>query len=316
MKTLRVWASALALWAISGLWAASAAADNGPVFDFQNVMDTYFDDASGLISFGDYTVAFAPKPPFKGIVAVVDRMGTVVAQYPFMPDYRNRQGVYARVQVQGPADVTLTEPGIYTIVFLVDGKPVTRFPVRLEKKSAGKDPFNPEPSYRFDGYWRTMAYFTESSFKDQPIPELNLWVGGKDLPPGADKGRFSVTLLRDGKLVAHSKRTQGVIPDGHFKRTRIGLFHPHTEKDSPNAKFFTMQDMQVDGAYEVRVVRLADGKVIRSYDFDVADGKIQRLPKAQPGYTPGTDYVLPKVLKKGATGLEMTDAIWIQHRTG
>ena len=133
-----------------------------------------------------------------------------------------------------------------------------------------------------------------------------------DLPPDVSRDMFRVALLRDGSEVAHSKRTQGQITTGHFKRTRTFLFHPHSQKESPNVPVFSLQDLKVDGAYEVRVTRKSDGKMIRSYDFDVAGGVITPLPQTQLGYEPASDYVLPRVLKRGATTLEMVEAIWIR----
>jgi hypothetical protein len=287
-------------------------AQQTPVFDFQNIMDTYFDDTNGLVSFQDYTVAFAPDGQFEGFVAVLDSDGNIVAQHAFFPDYVNREGVFARVRAVGPADVALDEPGFYTIVFVVGNQPVTRFLVRLEQTSAGDDPFNPQATFRFDGYWRTLAYFTTSSFRDEPIPELTLWMGGMDLGE-AQSDSFVVSLYRGGELLAHSKRRQALIRPGHFKRERVSLFYPHAAEDDANARFFTMRDLLTDGSYEISVTRASDGEALRTFAFSVADQEIVNLPRATLGFEPATDVILPRVLRSGATGLEMVEAIWIQR---
>ena len=295
--------------------AGNLFAANTPVINFENILENSFSDSSGQLTFEDYTVAFAPDPPFNGIAAVVDPAGKVVAKFEFYPDYINSQGVFARIRTKaiGPAEVKLTEPGVYTLVFVVSGQPVTRMPVRLLQTSAGDDPFNPVKTFGFDGYWRTMAHFTTvTAGRGGLAPELTLWLGGMDLPPGVNRDMFRVALLRDGKEVAHSKRTQGVITNGHFKRRRTFLFHPHTEKESPNAIVFSLQDMKTNGAYEVLVSRVSDGKTIRSYDFNVVNGAITPLPQTVLGYQPATDYILPRVLKRGTTSLEMIEAIWIR----
>jgi hypothetical protein len=176
-------------------------AANPPVINFENILETNFSDSSGQLTFGDYTVAFAPTPPFNGIAAVVDPAGKVVAKFEFYPDYINSLGVFARIRTKsiGPAEVTLTEPGVYTLVFLVSGQPVTRMPVRLLQTSAGDDPFNPVKAYSFDGYWRTMAHFTTiTAIRGGPAPELTLWLGGMDLPLDANRDMFRVALMRDG----------------------------------------------------------------------------------------------------------------------
>ena len=125
---------------------------NPPVIDFETIMNSYFDDESGQISFGDYRLAFAPEGTFNGLVAVLDAQGKIIAQHKFYEDYVDREGVFAKIRAVGPADVKLTEPGLYTIVFVADNKPITRFLVRLEQTSAGDDAFKPEKTYRFDGY--------------------------------------------------------------------------------------------------------------------------------------------------------------------
>lgn len=296
------------------LLSTYALADNAPVIDFESIMNSYFDDTSGLISFTDFRVAFAPDPPFDGLVAVLDANGQIVGKHSFYPDYANREGVFATIRAQGPADITVTNPGIYTIVFVIENKPVTRFPVRLEQTSAGEDAFNPQKTYRFDGYWRTMAHITMSSWKDEPLPILTMWIGGKDLVEGTTKDSYLAKLMRNGETVAHSKKILSRVAAGHFKSNFVTLYHPHTEKQSPNARPYTLNDWQVDGAYEIRVTRGSDGKMIRSYDFDVMDGKIQGLERSRLGYDPATDYVMPRVIKKNATSLEMIEAIWIEDR--
>jgi hypothetical protein len=283
------------------------------VFDFQNIMDTYFDDTSGLISFGDYTVAFAPEGEFNGGVAVLNASGEIIGQHAFFPEYQNREGVFARVRAVGPADVALSEPGYYTIVFVVDRQPVTRFLVRLEESSGGDDPFNSEKTYRFDGYWRTLAYFTTDSYRDMPIPVLNLWMGGRDLVDGR-RDSFFVSLYRGRALLAHSKRTLTTIQPGHFRRTTVNLFHPHTQQQEANAPYFAMTDLLVDGEYEIRVTRASDSEPLRTYAFSVADGNVVELDRAALDYEPAVDVLLPRVLRSGATGLEMVEATWIQSQ--
>ena len=285
-----------------------------PTFDFEKVLNTYFDDESGLISFQDYRVIFAPEGAFNGQVAVLNSANKIVASFHFYKEYRPKNGIYARVQVQTPADVTLTKPDVYTLVYVVDGKPVTRLPVRLELVSAGDDPFNSRKIYRFDGYWRTFAFITMGTFKGEKFPLLNYWLGGKDLAEGKSSGRPFVTLYLDGKMVAHSKKTQGHFMTGHFKHAEINLYHPHEPGKEYNAKPFLLNDWLVDGNYEIRVTRQSDGAMIRSFDFKVINGKFEEHPRTKIGYQPQTDYIAPRVQKKGSTALELTEAIWIEDR--
>lgn len=290
-------------------------AQNQPVFIYEQLLDTYFDDTSGLISFGTYDLAFPPDAPFNAAVAVVNSENTVVESFPFFPDYKNKEGAFARAMVQGPADVTLTEPGVYNIVFLVDGQPATRLAVALEQTSAGDDPFDPEKTYRFYGLWQVYAHLTMSEWKGEDWPILSFWAGSRDLTQqDAFTEPFSVTLTRDGETIAHSKKTENVIRNGHYKRLEVKLYEPHTEKETPNAVPFTRAGWIEDGDYELIVTRAGDGKEIRRFVYTAKDGKIGRLPQTDLGHEPRLDAIVPRVRKKGSTGFEFVEAIWLQQK--
>lgn len=302
------------LFIILYLTHSYAIADNAPAVDFENIMNSKFYE-TGTISFGDYRIAFAPEPPFSGYVAVVDTDGKVIGQHGFYEDYANKEGVFATIRAKGPADVNLTAPGIYVIVFVINDVPATRFPIKLEQTSKGDDAFNPQIKFQFDGFWRTMAHITMRTWKGEPVPELTMWTGGKDLAEGATRDGYLAKLLRNGSVVAHSKKNTSIIASGHYKRNFVTLYHPHTEREEPNARPFMLADWQIDGKYEISVTRNSDGNKIRSYDFDVVGGKIQGIERSQLGYEPAVDFVMPRVINKSATSLEMIEAIWIDdHR--
>jgi hypothetical protein len=287
------------------------AQDRTPSVDFESILDTFCHAADGTLRFDANVIAFAPEGPLAAEVAVLDPKGAVVSRFSYFED-AERAGVFAIAKVRGPAEVQLTEPGIYTLVYLVGGKPVTRMPIRLIATGDGADPFDPKPTFAFDGYWRTHAHFTMDSYEGAPVPELTMWIGGVDLPAGAKKDGFFVEMIHEGEVVAHSRRSQGHIPPGRFERMRLRLFQPHEEKASPNATPFMASDWKADGAYEVRVTRNSDRKVIRSFDFDVAGGKVVALPQAALDYAPHEDRILPRVAKKNVNVFEMIEAIWIR----
>ena len=94
-----------------GLFIAPAAAqDHPPAVVYESLMDSYFDDESGLISFSTFDLAFAPETAENIVVGVLNSSGEVLAQFSAYPDYKIKEGVFARFQVQRPADVQLSEP--------------------------------------------------------------------------------------------------------------------------------------------------------------------------------------------------------------
>jgi len=296
-----------------GIAAAPAVAQqNPPAVIFESVMDSYFGEDDGLVSFGDYDLVFAPEGQVSAAVGVLNANGDVMAQFPFYPDYKLREGVFGRIQVVGPADIQLTEPGLYTIVFVVGGKAVTRFPFLLEQAGDGADPYDPKKTYVFDGYWRTLAHITAGSFKGEPIPLFSIWLGGVDMPaPDTFQAFFEADLYRDGALVAHAKKQTSSYGKGQFGRREVTLYRPHDKKQAPNAIPLTTKELLVDGNYELKVTRASDNAALRNFTFTVAGGKIQPLPRTQLGFDPAVDFIAPRVTRKGSTGYEFEEAIWI-----
>lgn len=286
-----------------------------PAFTYQSMLNIYFDDESGLISIRDMDLAFAPEGEINASVVVTNSENIVLKSYKFYPDPRWREGVFARLTEIGPADFELTEPGVYNIIFLVDGKPVSRLPVALEQTSVGDDPFDPVKTYRFYGLWQVYGYLTMNTLRDEPFPQLNFWLGGRDLPEDETKEMFHATLKSDGQVIAHSKETQGFYHDGHYQSSYVSLFHPHTKREIPNASAFMLTDwVENDGEFTLEITRQSDDKVIRSFNIIVKDGKIQNLPSTALDFEPHVDYITPRVTINGANMYRFEEAIWIKSQ--
>jgi len=308
--------SGFCMLASAGLFASNAQAQQPPAFLFEPMLDIYFDDRSGLIAFhpAGFDLAFPPDEPLRAVVAVVDDSNTVVQSFPMRQQYQNRteNGVIAKVAMDGTAEITLTEPGVYNIVFLIDGRPVSRLPVALERVEIGEDPFDRETTYRYFGLWQRYAHITDDAWKGEDWPVLTFWAGLRDFDQPAHQLPFLVEMRRDGVLVAHSKRTQGSIPHEHYQRVKAHLYHPHERRSAANAKPFLAGDWTRDGEYEIQVLRTADGQLLRRFDYVARAGKIQPLPETRPGHEQAIDYRPPRVRDKGSTGYDFVEAIWIR----
>ena len=306
------------LFAALGLivaWA-SAPAQQAPAFLFEPMLDTYFDDRSGLIVFhaAGYDLAFPPDEPLRAVVAVVDDSNTVVQSFPMRQQYLNRtdNGVIARTAMDGTAEITLTEPGVYNLVWMIDAEPVSRLPVVLERVEIGDDPFDRETVYRFFGLWQRYAHITNDTWGGEDWPVLTFWAGIRDFDEPAHQLPFFVEMKRDGQVVAHSKRTQGSIPFKHYQRITAHLYHPHDRKSSPNARPFMASDWTADGDYEITVSRKEDGRVLRKFGYTARGGQIVPLPETEIGHQPAIDYRVPRVRDKSSTGYDFVEAIWIK----
>jgi hypothetical protein len=290
----------------------ATAQENRPAVIYEGMMDGYFGEDDGYVAFDTFDLVFAPEGQIDAAVGLVNAEGEVLAQFPIYPDYKVREGVFGRVQVVGPAGVQLTEPGLYTMVVVLNGQPISRFPFLLQQTGDGSDPYNPQITYVFDGYWRTLAHITLDNVNDDPRPVFSIWLMPVDMPaPDAFQEAFEADLTRDGTLIGHAKRNSSTFGKGDFGRQEVLIFQPHDVKDEANAIPLNMADLSVDGGYELKVTRSSDGALLRDFSFDVASGEILPLPATQLGFEPVTDFIAPRVTRKGSTVYEFEEAIWI-----
>jgi len=286
-----------------------------PVFTFDSTLNMFFSEDNGNLMFGDHVVAFAPEGQFNGKAMIADQAGNLLMQADFFPDYQFTHQVFGKVRIKAAAGHQLTEPGLYQIVFVVDGTPVTRMPIVVRQTGAGDDPFKPVKTYAYDGFWRTFAYLTYGEFKDEKTVTVNYWVGSLDLADPAKGEMFIIELIHNDEVIAHTPRTQGHIAPGHFEWGNLTLRHPHEKGKEVNAPMFMHKDWVAnDGLYELRFRRQKDGQMIRSLDFQVLNGEIQQHPRAALDYQPRIDFIAPRVQKRGGNMFEMLEAIWIEDR--
>ena len=303
------------LLCVLAVFVSGVCAQPTPVVVYESLLDdVYFDDESGLIRFTEFDIAFAPDD-LKGSIAVVDAQNLVVQSFPFREAYRYRDGVFGKAQVVGPADVTLTEPGVYNIVAIIDGKPVSRLPVGLEQTSAGDDPFAPRPTYRYYGLWGGCAHLRMgTNSNDQTHPEVTFWAGGRDLVEGDDGDGFFARLYRGEELIGHSKRTQGFVSGGHYERKTTSIYEIHERGKEVNAKRLLIEDWTQEGEYTLTISRKKDDAMIRRFRFTSADGAIQPMANTALGFEPGVDYMTPRATKKGANRYEFVEVVWIDGK--
>lgn len=298
--------------AVLACMAQPSLAQPKPALIFESMLNTYFDEESGLISFTEYDFAFIPEGKLNASVAVVNSENTVVESFPFFEDFRFTEGVFGRAKVQGPANVTLTEPGVYNIVFLIDGEPASRLPVILEQTSESDDPFDPVKKFQFRGFWQVYGYLTMNEFKEEVHPTLSFWVGMQDLAEGDTKDMFTATLKRGDEVLGHSKETLGYISNEHYKRVDIDIFKPHDRRGIPNAEFVTLDDWTEPGEYTIEITRQSDNTLIRKFHFTSEDGKIQPLENSAMDFEPRVDYMVPRVTNRSTQNYDFEEAIWVK----
>jgi len=295
-----------------GLATSAAAQQYEPSIVFESLLDTAF-HPSGVIAFDTLDVAFAPPPPAKGRIEVMTADGAAIASFDSLPDYRFQDKAFARMAFTGPAHVQLKDPGNYQIRVSIDGKPATVMPFTAKPSSSG-DAFNPTRTWSFEGPWTRWGYFTLRDFKDVKVIDFVYWTGSGDLPDGKARDSLQATLRRGGATIAHSSGYAGTITKERFRRQKLTLFRPHEAKKEPNPIPFGIADLLAPGDYELRLERQSDGKMLRSFKFATKEGRIVPHPRTALTHKPGTEFIAPRVVKKGSNVYEFAGAEWLESK--
>lgn len=281
-----------------------------PAIVYESILNGVTIHESGEVAIGNFDLAFAPEGQVNAMAAIVDEKGQVIGSVPFAEIYKRRDGVFGRITASAHQPIVLTEAGLYAAVFVVDGKPVTRFPFVMRAGAKSDDPFASSGQKLFgDGRWRQLAHITAGKYKNEAIVQLTMWLGAPDLAsPDTHFEPILVKLIRDGETIAHTKHGTNGFGNVFFERKQMPLFKPHSEKESPNAVMLPMDELKTGGAYEVLVQRVADDTLIRHFKFTVSGGKIVPLPQTKLDYEQPLDMIVPRVRDGGG---DFVEAVWI-----
>ncbi|MEM9287650.1 MAG: hypothetical protein AAGA36_04880 [Pseudomonadota bacterium] len=300
------------------LWGASEAQQT-PRITLQSILNTLTYD-SGLMAFQPLDIAFAPEKPLPMTLFIKNQAGETLGQFGSYNDfYVATDKVFARQKLVNTAQMTF-KPGIYALQFAVGSQAATQFLFKVDVDEVSDDPFNPKTSYKFVGPWQQYAYLlfpTMRNFKtgeDPEVIELHFWAGKQDQPSTVKKGGIFGWIMKDDKLLAHSKRTQGYLDSRQLAPNRMLFYKPHERGKEVNAIPFYKTDMLgEDGTYTFLIRRKEDEKLIRGYQVEVKNGEMVPLPETSLQYEPGHSLVVPRVYKLGANVLNFIPAFWIKR---
>ncbi len=296
----------------AGLATPAAAQQYAPSVVFESLLDTPF-HPTGIIAFDTLDVVFAPPAPVKGRIEVLAADGTPVASFDSLNDYRLTDKAFARMAFIGPAHAQLKEPGSYLVRVSINGRVATEMPFVARAAGTG-DAFNPTKSWSYEGPWTRWGYFTLRDFKDVKVIDFVYWTGSGDLPDGKAKDALQATLRRGDETIAQSSGHRGSIVRERFRRQMLTLYRPHDPKREPNPVPFGLADLLAPGEYELRLDRQSDGKTLRRFRFATRDGRIVPHPRTALTHTPGTEFIAPRVVRKGSNIYEFAGAEWLEAR--
>ncbi|MFA5633230.1 MAG: hypothetical protein WC997_17110 [Porticoccaceae bacterium] len=295
------------------LLAGSALAQQLPSIAFESLLDTPF-HPSGVLAFDNLDVVFAPPPPVQGRIDVVKiKGGETIASFNSLPDYRMADKAFARMAFVGPAHAQLNEPGAYEVRVFINGTLATAMPFTA-RVSGADDPFNPDKTWAYEGPWSKWGYFTMRPLRDTEVIDLVYWTGKEDLAPGTTKDALQAKLLRGGKVIAHSSGYKGHIANERFRRHDLTLYEPHEAAKEPNPVPLSIANLMEPGKYELRLERGSDNKVLRTFRFSTKDGRIVPHSRTDLKHNPATEFIAPRVLKKGTSSYEFVAVEWLESR--
>lgn len=298
----------LLAFAALALGATTAAAQNEPAVSLNSFLqyDTY---DNGSIAIEPTDLAFAPAT-LNARVVIRKAEGGKVAEHKFYEDYRMRQAVFGRMMpAQSP--VEQLAPGDYVIEYYVGGKLATAFSFSVQKTSTSSDPFAPGSTYRFVGPWQKWAYLAPNLSNPDSAAAIYFWAGTNDLEPAARQKLYTAKAYRNGKLIAHSNPRTGHLGASEMQRHNVFFQVPHAANKSHQARNVKLAELSQPGNYRIDIVMNDSGKVIRSYSYTAAAGKITPHPRSAIGYQPQADYVFPRAPDPGSTSYEWREVHWI-----
>ena len=288
--------------------AGAAAAQNNPSVSLNSFLQ-YPTYPNGSIAIQPTDLAFAPDR-LNARVVIRKASGGSVASHKFYEDYRMKAQVFGRMMpAQSP--VEQLAPGDYVIEYYVSGKLVTAIPFSVQTDSVSNDPFNPGTSYKFMGPWQKWAYLAPHSGSANAAAAIYFWGGKQDMPAGSRAGGFTAKVYRNGKLIAHSNPRTGNLGAKGMHRRNAFFQVPHAANKSHQARNVTLAELSQPGSYRVDVVLNEGGKVIRSYSYTAAGGKITPHPRAVLGYQPQADYIFPRAPDPRSSSYEWREVHWI-----
>lgn len=296
----------------------SAAAQQAPRITWQSILDLPM-YGNGLVRFHDVDIAFAPKQPGPMMLYLKNEKGETLGKYSFYDTYRMTDAVFARQAIDPSSQYTFT-PGIYALQYAVNNQAATQFVFKVDTLEVSDDPFNPKTTYQFIGPWQQYGYLTFPEARnfdtgeDVPGIKLHFWVGQQDKPSTVKKGNLFATLLKDGKVIAHSKQTLGYLGNKWLQENDLRFYVPHERGKEVNARPFYKADLLAqDGRYLFGVYRREDNKIIRGYEVMVKDGALMPLPETALTYEKGHQIIIPRAHPKGKQNFGPEPAFWIKR---
>jgi hypothetical protein len=248
-----------------------------------------------------YHAAFAPENPENLTMHILDKSNQELVSGGFYATQTN----YPNFQVLRFAPmptIQIPQPGAYTAEFRMGGSPISRFPFEISRAATG-DEFNPTFHWDFKTPVDRMGYiYFDNTTSDATVYAAAWFAPRREGIP--EKASGTVTLLHNGKSIANA---QGLAFHEPENMRRVFRFN-NTVK---NAKFTKTDLLKSTGTVSLEIK--VGSKLIRKFNWTIADGKIKPLPRTESTFSPRTDYWIPRILggrEEGYSNWTLLDQYW------
>lgn len=194
--------------------------------------------------------------------------------------------------------------GDYVFAVELGGTDISAYPFKMTLEE-GSDPFNPTKAMVRSGPWSKAAFLINPLERPADAVCFGMWVSTREMPGYAPNKQipWSLHLLSGGTQIA---AVDGQVTDPDWTFFRIDLRHKSAAVSSGP---FTWANLTAKpGRYTLEF--RSGTKVVRSYQFQVAGGSVNRIATNQLGYE-GTDALPPQSIMTMSGSTQRVEQFWL-----
>lgn len=194
--------------------------------------------------------------------------------------------------------------GDYIFAVELGGAEISAYPFKMTLEE-GSDPFNPSKAMVRTGPWSKAAFLINTLERPGEAVNLGMWVSTRDMPGYAPNKQipWSLHLMIGGVQVAS---VDGQVTDPDWTFFHMDLRHKSAQASSGP---FTWANLTAKpGRYTLEF--RSGARVLRSYQFQVAGGTVNRIATNQLGYE-GTDALPPQSIMTISGTTQRVEQFWL-----
>jgi hypothetical protein len=254
----------------------------------------YFPLQGGFMMAESVPVLFPSPGETKGRIVIKKAGGGVAVTKNVTVEPWPPLAAFGNLRPEGTASFGPIAAGDYVLSVEVGGKEISAYSFSV-KSEKGTDPFDPKTELLRSGPWNKPVIILKCRLPDTGSnATVGLWMSSREIP-GCRVGKpcpITIHVLRAGRQVG---LVEGAVNEGDWRYQDYELMTGHGGGPVKWAGLLSQA-----GTYTLEY--RGGGKLLRSYRFEIAGGKIARIPQNEISYA-GAD-ALPAQTRHGDTRYE------------